>query len=90
VSYRTEGWLEKNRDHINLTVASLFKNNKGNKVLATVFGDIGEDGKEKNNKRGTARIRNSFLSTCHRVIQSLVLFGIILNRCINKLYAAFV
>lgn len=41
VSYRADGWLEKNRDHVNQTVAMLLKNSRGNKVVSAVFQDIG-------------------------------------------------
>ena len=41
VSYSVDGWLEKNKDPINTTVATLFKNSKGNKLLSYLFQDIG-------------------------------------------------
>lgn len=43
VSYSVDGWLEKNKDPINMTVAEQFKKSKGNKLLAYVFRDIGGD-----------------------------------------------
>ena len=46
VSYSVTGWLEKNKDPINLTVAALLKANKTNKLLSYLFQDIGvEEGK---------------------------------------------
>jgi len=45
VSYSVDGWLDKNKDPINMTVAAMFKNSKGNNLLAFLFRDIGmEDG----------------------------------------------
>merc|ERR1719223_2658020 len=41
VSYSVDGWLEKNKDPINMTVAALFKNSKGNNLLAYLFRDVG-------------------------------------------------
>jgi myosin heavy subunit len=41
VSYSVDGWLEKNKDPINMTVATLFKNSKGNELLAYLFRDVG-------------------------------------------------
>jgi myosin heavy subunit len=49
VSYNVTGWLEKNKDPINNTVAALFKASKGNKLLSYLFQDIGlEESKIKN------------------------------------------
>lgn len=46
VSYSVDGWLEKNKDPINTSVAMLFKNSTGNKLLSYLFQDIGvEEGK---------------------------------------------
>ena len=36
-----DGWLDKNKDPINMTVAALFKASKGNKLLSYLFQDIG-------------------------------------------------
>ncbi len=41
VSYSVDGWLEKNKDPINMTVAALFKASQGNKLLSYLFQDIG-------------------------------------------------
>ena len=41
VSYTVTGWLEKNKDPINTTVAALFKASKGNSLLSLIFQDIG-------------------------------------------------
>ena len=41
VSYNVSGWLEKNKDPINTTVAALFKANKKNALLSYLFQDIG-------------------------------------------------
>jgi len=46
VSYSVDGWLEKNKDPINMTVATLFKESKGNALLNYLFRDIGvEEGR---------------------------------------------
>lgn len=45
VSYTVTGWLEKNKDPINTTVATLFKGCKNNKLLAYLYKDMGNDGK---------------------------------------------
>ena len=41
VSYSVAGWLEKNKDPINTSVAALFKTSKDNKLLSYLFQDIG-------------------------------------------------
>jgi myosin heavy subunit len=41
VSYSVDGWLDKNKDPINMTVATLFKGSKTNQLLAYLFQDIG-------------------------------------------------
>jgi myosin heavy subunit len=41
VSYSVDGWLEKNKDPINMTVAALFKASKTNQLLSYLFQDIG-------------------------------------------------
>ena len=41
VSYSVAGWLEKNKDPINTSVAALFKTSKDNKLLSYPFQDIG-------------------------------------------------
>ena len=41
VSYSVDGWLEKNKDPINMTVAALFKNSKTNQLLSYLFQDVG-------------------------------------------------
>jgi myosin protein heavy chain len=45
VGYSVTGWLEKNKDPINTTVATLFKKSTTNAVLASLYQDMGEDGK---------------------------------------------
>jgi myosin heavy chain 6/7 len=45
VGYSVTGWLEKNKDPINTTVATLFKSSKTNAVLASLYQDMGEEGK---------------------------------------------
>ncbi len=47
VSYNVTGWLEKNKDPINNTVAALFKASKGNKLLSYLFQDIGLEESKK-------------------------------------------
>jgi myosin heavy subunit len=48
VSYSVSGWLEKNKDPINMSVAALFKASKDNKLLNLLFADIGvEEGWSK-------------------------------------------
>ena len=44
VSYSVDGWLEKNKDPINVTVATLFKNSQTNKLLNIIYADMGEEG----------------------------------------------
>ena len=44
MAYSVTGWLEKNKDPINTTVAALFKASTGNKLLAHLYQDIGEEG----------------------------------------------
>jgi len=41
VSYSVDGWLQKNMDPINMTVAALFKASKDNELLAYLFREIG-------------------------------------------------
>ncbi len=41
VSYSVDGWLQKNMDPINMTVAALFKESKSNALLAHLFREIG-------------------------------------------------
>ena len=45
MAYNVTGWLEKNKDPINTTVATLFKFSTSCKLLNEIFSDIGEDGK---------------------------------------------
>ena len=47
VSYNVTGWLDKNKDPINATVATLFKNSKTCPLLNLLFADIGEEGNLK-------------------------------------------
>jgi myosin heavy subunit len=47
VSYNVTGWLDKNKDPINNTVATLFKNSKTVPLLNLLFADVGEEGKFK-------------------------------------------
>ncbi|KAL7670095.1 hypothetical protein ACOME3_005033 [Neoechinorhynchus agilis] len=53
VQYSVHGWLEKNKDPINNTVAALFKNSK-NTLLANLYSDIGD---EESDKKGGGRSR---------------------------------
>ena len=46
VSYNVNGWLEKNKDPINMSVAALFKASKGNALLSYLFQDIGVEESE--------------------------------------------
>ena len=48
VSYSVTGWLEKNKDPINMSVAALFKTSTENKLLSYLFQDIGVE--ERNYK----------------------------------------
>ena len=41
--YNVSNWLEKNKDPINTTVATLFKNGKGNNLVNIIFSDMGDD-----------------------------------------------
>ena len=45
VGYSVTGWLEKNKDPINTTVATMFKGSQGNALLALLYADQGEEGK---------------------------------------------
>ena len=47
VSYSITGWLEKNKDPINTTVATLFKFSKTNPLVAHLYQDMGEEGNLK-------------------------------------------
>ena len=44
VSYSVTGWLEKNKDPINTTVATLFKASKKNLLISRLYQDMGEEG----------------------------------------------
>ena len=44
VSYSVTGWLEKNKDPINQTVATLFKFSKTNALLSSLYQDMGVEG----------------------------------------------
>ena len=59
------GWLEKNKDPINTTVATLFKNSKENALLSYLFQDIGVE--ETGGKKGKSS-SNQTISSGHRVI----------------------
>ena len=63
VSYSVDGWLEKNKDPINMTVAALFRDNKKNKLLAQLFADIGADEGGKGGKGGKPAMT---ISAAHR------------------------
>ncbi len=66
VSYSVTGWLEKNKDPINLTVATLFKGSKTNAVLSGLYQDMGET--EDKSKAGKANKRGGMqtISAGHR------------------------
>ena len=65
VLYSVDGWLEKNKDPINMTVAALFKNSNGNDLLSHLFREIGveEGGGGKKGKSGS----QNTISSGHRV-----------------------
>ena len=44
VSYTVAGWLEKNKDPINATVATLFKFSKTNALMSSLYQDMGQEG----------------------------------------------
>jgi len=44
VAYNIWDWLNKNKDPINVTVATLMKNSKNNDLLKLVFAEVGEEG----------------------------------------------
>ena len=44
VSYTVTGWLEKNKDPINTTVATLFKGSKKNALISYLYQDMGGEG----------------------------------------------
>ncbi|RMZ94322.1 myosin heavy striated muscle-like isoform X1, partial [Brachionus plicatilis] len=52
VSYSVTGWLEKNKDPINVTVATLFKTSKTNAVLARLYKDMGQEEEKGKAKKG--------------------------------------
>merc|ERR1712127_313059 len=52
VQYSVDGWLEKNKDPINMTVAALFKNSKGNELLSYLFRDVGVEEGGAGKKKG--------------------------------------
>ena len=52
VSYSVTGWLEKNKDPINTTVATLFKTSKTNGVLAKLYQDMGQEEEKGKAKKG--------------------------------------
>jgi myosin heavy subunit len=63
VSYSVDGWLEKNKDPINMTVATLFKESQGNALLSHLFRDVGlEDAGGKKGKSGS----QNTISSGHR------------------------
>jgi len=64
VSYNVTGWLEKNKDPINTTVATLFKNSKENALLSYLSQDIGVE--ETAGKKGKSA-SNQSISSGHRV-----------------------
>ena len=70
VSYSVDGWLEKNKDPINTTVALLFKGSTGNRLLSYLFQDIGvEEAAGKKSKGGSGNT----ISAGHRVSGHLTL-----------------
>ena len=66
VSYSVDGWLEKNKDPINQTVAALFKSSNQNKLLAYLFQDIGVEDAGSAGKRGRSGSQQT-ISAGHRV-----------------------
>jgi myosin heavy chain 6/7 len=64
VSYSVTGWLEKNKDPINTTVATLFKFSKTNALLSLLYQDMGVE-EEKGAKKGKSG-SNQTISSGHR------------------------
>ena len=65
VSYSVTSWLEKNKDPINTTVATLFKTSKTNVLLAKLYADMGaEEEKGKGGKKGGGAMQT--ISSGHR------------------------
>ncbi|CAF0931345.1 unnamed protein product, partial [Brachionus calyciflorus] len=52
VSYNVSGWLEKNKDPINTTVATLFKGSKTNALLSRLYQDMGVEEEKGKAKKG--------------------------------------
>ena len=46
VAYGVNGWLDKNKDPINEFVAAMFKAQKKNELLSSLFQDIGVEGSD--------------------------------------------
>lgn len=66
VPYSVTGWLEKNKDPINTTVATLFKSSQGNAVLSLLYQDQGEE--DDKSKAGKSKKGGGMqtISACHR------------------------
>jgi myosin heavy chain 1/2/3/4/8/13/7B/15 len=68
VSYSVAGWLEKNKDPINMSAAALLKASKDNKLLNLLFADIGaeEASSGGGGKKGKSASQQT-ISSGHRV-----------------------
>ncbi len=71
VSYSVHGWLEKNRDPINTTVAALFKASKTNELVKYLFRDMGNEAEDSKKSIGKAKKGSAMqtISSGHRVLQ---------------------
>jgi len=60
------GWLEKNKDPINTTVAMLFKSSIGNALVAKLYSDIGNEDDKGSSGKGKRKGGLQTISSGHR------------------------
>ncbi len=66
VGYSVTGWLEKNKDPINTTVAMLFKSSIGNALVAKLYSDIGNEDDKGSSGKGKRKGGLQTISSGHR------------------------
>ncbi len=66
VGYSVTGWLEKNKDPINTTVAMLFKSSIGNALVAHLYSDIGNEDDKVSSGKGKRKGGLQTISSGHR------------------------